>query len=125
MGKPIRDQEAWKDRQREREQRWRRHLAAWRQRGTTQAEYCRAHGLAPADFSWWKHELARRDAVARCGSTPRAPASFVPVQVVARNAESPVCEVVLRNGRRLRIGTECEPEWIAKVAAVLEAAGPC
>jgi hypothetical protein len=125
MGKRMKGQAAWEVRQQEREQLWRQHLAAWRQRGTTQAEYCRAHGLAPADFSWWKHELARRDAVVGRCSTPCAPAPFVPVQVVARNAESPVCEVVLRNGRLLRIGTECEPEWIAKVATALEAVGPC
>jgi hypothetical protein len=121
----MRDQAAWEVRQREREERWRRHVAAWRVRGTTQAEYCREHGLTAADFSWWKHELARRDGVAEQKRPPRAAAPFVPVQVVARNAESLVCEVVLRNGRRLRIGTECELEWIAKVATALEAAGPC
>jgi hypothetical protein len=125
MGKRKMEQPEREARRREREQRWRRHLAAWRQRGTTQAEYCREQALAPADFSWWKHELSRRDAVAGRGKTPHVSAPFVPVQVVAHNAESLVCEVVLRNGRRLRIGTECEPGWIAKVATALEAASPC
>ncbi len=111
---------------RKREQHWRRHMAAWRREGGLQVAYCRKHGLASADFSWWKSELARRDAVAKRSSRPRAPAvPFVPVQVVARDTEGPVCEVLLRNGRRLRIGRNCEPNWVAKVASALEAAGPC
>lgn len=110
---------------REREQRWRRHRTAWRRSGTTQAEYCRKQGLAPADFAWWKSELARRDAVAKRGRLSRAPTPFVPVQVVARAAESPACELILRNGQRLRIGRSCEPDWIAKLAGALEGAEGC
>jgi len=110
---------------REREQHWRRHMAAWRQGGWIQAEYCRKHGLAPADFSWWKSELARRDAVAERGTGSAVAAPFVPVEVVAREAESLACEVILRNGQRLRIGRECEPDWIAKLAGALEGAEGC
>jgi len=45
----------------ERERRWRLHLAAWGRSGLSQAEYCRRLALKPADFSWWKQELAQRD----------------------------------------------------------------
>lgn len=125
MRNRIKDQAVWEVRQAEREKRWRGHLAAWRKDGTTQAEYCRAHGLTPADFSWWKHELARRDAVAKRSTQKAGTTPFVPVQVVTRNAESVLCEIVLRDGRRLRVGSECAPEWIAKVAAALEACASC
>ena len=110
---------------REREQYWRRHLAAWRRTGSLQVMYCRKHGLAPENFSWWKRELARRDTEAGRVSGRPAQVSFVPVQVVSRTAEGLDCEVVLRNGQRLRFGRACEPDWIAKLAGVLEGAEGC
>ena len=106
-------------RRQERERRWQGHLAAWRRSGWNQAEYCRQHGLAPADFSWWKRELARRNSAAQSTS------QFVPVQVVTRGTEATGCEVVLCNGRRLRIGTEVDPGWVAKLAAALEGGVSC
>jgi len=111
---------------REREQRWRQHLRAWRKEGGSQAAYCRKAGLEPADFSWWKHELARRDGKARRAAKKRVgKAAFVPVQIVAREEQGLVCEVLLRNGRRLRLGAACEPAWIGEVARVLEGVAPC
>jgi transposase len=109
----------------ERERHWRRHVAAWRRSGLTQAEYCRQQGLAAADFSWWKSDLARRDAARSQIATRQAPASFVAVPVVTCRAEDSACEVLLRNGRRMRVGAACEPGWIAKLATALEVADPC
>jgi hypothetical protein len=61
----------------DRELHWRNHVAAWRTSGLTQAAYSREHGLAPADLSWWKHDLARRDLKRKA---ERAPASRIPRQ---------------------------------------------
>jgi len=36
---------------------WTRHIEAWRQSNTSQAEYVRRHGLPIARFSYWKHKL--------------------------------------------------------------------
>ena len=59
---PVGGRQAARARERaERERRWREHLAAWQRSGLNQAEYCRRRVLKPADFSWWKQELARRD----------------------------------------------------------------
>lgn len=110
---------------RDREQRWRGHLKAWGRSGWSQAEYCRRRGLAAADFSWWKGELTRRDAAARRKAGRVSTARFVPVQVIAGNGGSAACEVILRNGRRMRVGAACEPGWIAKLATALEVTTPC
>ena len=110
----------WKVRRREREQRWVKYVAAWRQSGMSQAEYCRRHGLAPADFSWWKHQLIRREKKKVRHEAP----VFVPVQVTNSAGEA-AYEVVLRNGRCLRMGRGIEPEQAAKMVCALEAAGPC
>ncbi len=121
-------QTEWEARQREREQRWRKHLEAWQRSAWSQAAYCRRHGLTPADFSWWKHELARRDQAAQSApATTAACTPFVPVAITADSATLPdmVCEVVLRNGRRLRVGRDCPPDWLAAAATALETPRPC
>lgn len=109
-----------------REARWRKHLGTWRASGVSQAAYCRQHGLAPADFSWWKHELVRRDnrAAKRSQRGIEARPQFVPLSIAAGQTRSE-CELLLRNGRRLQIGSGAEPRWVAELAAALESGAPC
>jgi hypothetical protein len=45
-----------------REQFWRRTLADRAQSDLTVQAYCRRNSLNPATFSFWRQELARRDA---------------------------------------------------------------
>lgn len=121
-------QTKWEARQREREQRWRKHLAAWKQSALSQAAYCRRRGLPPVAFSWWKHELTRRDQAVRpaaAAQTEPPAASFVPITISAEHVADVICEVVLRNGRRLRVGRDCPPDWLAAAATALEAARSC
>lgn len=117
-------QAAWERRQRDREARWRAHVKAWRVGGGSQAEYCGRHGLAPADFSWWKHELARRDGRAAVSERP----AFVPL-VLKPDAvctdESSHCQAILKNGRRLNIGPGVSAQRVAELATVLERLPPC
>ena len=120
-------QKTWELRQRERETQWRKRVGAWRQSGSSQAAFCRQQGLAPADFSWWKHELARRDGRAAasavqpgCESLPQ----FVPLQVTAVNTRG-ACALELRDGRRLQIEDGTDPRWIAALVAALEGGAPC
>ena len=121
-GTNTKRQSAWEVR-REREQNWRKHLAAWQQDATSQAEYCRRHNLAQADFSYWKHELARRDG--RMKRQVPAPA-FVPIKVeTAWGADVFDCEVLLKNGRRLRLGATISAQRAAELAAVLESEPSC
>jgi hypothetical protein len=114
---PGRTWGAWRQR---REQHWRSHVAAWRRSGGSQAEYCRRHNLNPAYFSFWKYELARRDERAK----PEA--AFVPIKLEpAVVTEIFVCEVLLRNGRRLRLGPQISAARVEELATALERLPPC
>lgn len=117
-------QTAWEVRQQEREAKWRGHLSSWQSSGLSQAEYCRRKNLTPADFSWWKHELARRDGRAKPPAPQDSP-TFVPVKLAAAGHSAGCgCEVVLRNGRCLRIGVGVSAQWAAELAAALEGHAP-
>ncbi|MHC4481041.1 MAG: IS66 family insertion sequence element accessory protein TnpA [Planctomycetota bacterium] len=128
---------------REREQRWREVVAEWSRSGLTQTAFCRERGLSLASFHWWKRELVRRDG----GRSPKQQAQggkssrtgtrgFLPVRVVGaheceaagaqerpRDGQTGL-EVVLGNGRRVRVGCEVDGELLAKVVTVLEGL-PC
>jgi len=123
MAKRIVVQAEREGRQQERERRWRGHVRSWRASGVSQAEYCRQAKLAPADFSWWKHELQRRDGGKPHAAAPDS-ATFIPVKLEAAATECG-CEVVLQNGRRLRIGSGVPAQWAAELAAALERSSPC
>ena len=120
-------QKTWELRQQERETLWRKRVGSWSRSGLSQAAFCRQQALAPADFSWWKHELARRDGLA--AASPVQPGSeslpqFVPLQVTAVHTQG-TCALELRNGRRLQIDSGADPRWVAALAAALEGGAPC
>lgn len=106
---------------RPREPYWRELTARWERSGLTRAEFCRRESVSPGTFSWWRHELKRRDAEAARGNG-KGPA-FVPVRVVdypARSSTRSTMEVVLRGGRLVRIQTELGVEDLAKMVLALE-----
>lgn len=108
------------------ERQWRRHLARWRRSGLTVREYCAAAGLAEHNFYAWKRALAERARQAkksRGQRRRRRSMPFVPVQVVADEPTSPRIgnvEVVLGNGRLLRLEPGCDLHFVKQVVAVLE-----
>ncbi|CAN5851095.1 hypothetical protein BH23PLA1_BH23PLA1_19670 [soil metagenome] len=67
-------------------------------------------------FYWWRRELQRRD---------QATPAFLPVHVLADKAESPArgIEVVLANGRCLRVGVGFDPQTLVQIVALLEEGG--
>ena len=50
-----------KKRDKAKELRWRKILAAQQESGLSQNEFCRRERFNPNNFSWWKREIARRD----------------------------------------------------------------
>src|SRR5512135_3845183 len=80
------------------EQYWRKILARWQTSGLTVRAYCEAHNLSQPSFYWWRPEIQRRD---------RVQTQFLPVRVVAEavvsDNDSSAIEVVLSNGRCLRV----------------------
>jgi hypothetical protein len=108
--------------------------------------FCGKRGLSPSAFHWWKGELARRDSARGSRSGRACSAKGVgsgiegkaakPAFVAVRVAEGAVegaavpprasgrveggVEVVLGNGRRVRVGSGFEAEVLVGVVRALE-----
>ncbi len=95
------------------EREWRQLLARWRRSGQTIRDFCTQWQVSEPSFYVWRRRLAERD---------RAAPQFVPVHVVAdtpANTASPI-EVVLGNGRRLRVGPGFDADTLQQLLALLE-----
>ena len=106
--------------------------AAWRRRVTRHAEsgqsvraWCRRHRVQETAFHWWRRELARRDAeqpssVRRDGRVRGL--SFVPVHLTddLARGDDPQIEIVLTDGRRVRVTGTVNRDMLAEVLDVLE-----
>jgi len=99
------------------EQQWRRRISQWRASGLSVRAFCALHGLANASFYAWRRVLERRAA--------EQPA-FVPVQVVADTmpAQTSALEVVLADGRTVRVAPGFDAATLRQLLAVLEGR-PC
>jgi hypothetical protein len=94
---------------------WRRRLSRHAESGQSVRAWCRKHGVTETAFYWWRRELARRDAEGRA-------ASFVPVHVTeapARGCDWRI-EIVLTDGRRVRVVDPVDGQALADVLDVLE-----
>ena len=100
------------------EQHWRRCLHLWQRSGLTVREFCDRHHLTPPSFYAWRRLLQQRDAAAL---------TLVPVQVLPqeRPPGSTGIEVVLADGRCVRVAPGFDPATLRHVLAVLEEAAPC
>ena len=99
------------------ERQWRRWINDWRASGLRVRDFCARHGLATASFYNWRRALERRVA--------EEPA-FVPVQVVADAvpAQASALEVVLVDGRAVRVAPGFDAATLRQLLAVLEGR-PC
>ena len=105
-----------RDEQKERQ--WRRWINLWRASALSVQTFCARHDLAPASFYHWRRVLERRAA--------EEPAAFVPVQVVADAvpAQASALEVVLTDGRTVRVAPGFDAATLRQLLAVLEGR-PC
>jgi transposase len=107
-----------KARDEEKERQWRRRIDQWRVSGLSVRAFCARHGLATAGFYNWRRVLQRRAA---------EKAAFVPVQVVADAVptQASALEVVLADGRAVRVAPGFDAATLRQLLAVLEGKGPC
>jgi transposase len=109
------------------ERRWRQLVAQWQASGLSIRAFCASRGLSDQSLYWWRRELAARDrqAADACPTPlPSPSACFVPVRLrVDEVAALPasVVEIVLGNGRRLRVGNEVPVQRLAELVHALEA----
>jgi transposase len=117
----------------ERRRRWTtteklRIVEASRSAGLSVAEFARQRDMHPNLIHAWRR-LARTGALA---GTCEGPARFAPVTIMpavdpraataSQAREQPIIEVVLRNGRILRLPEQVTPGTAARLADALEAA---
>lgn len=100
------------------EQQWRSRLRNWQRSRLSVAAFCRRSGVAEQQFYAWRRIRAQRDAEA---------AAFIPVRVEAehRSISDSSVEVILSNGRRLRLGPGFDAATLRHVVAALEEVPPC
>ena len=114
------------------EQYWRRLLRRWQRSGQTGRDFCTAHGLSEPSFYAWRREIARRDEEeseptqrATRPAVPR-PSARTPVPTFVQltldpGAVAPAClEVVLANGRRVRVLPGFDAELLRQLLRVVE-----
>jgi hypothetical protein len=101
------------------ERQWRRWIDQWRASGLSVQVFCARHDLASASFYRWRRVLERRAA--------EQPAVFVPVQVVADAVPAQVSalEVVLVDGRAVRVAPGFDAATLRQLLTVLEGGAPC
>ena len=99
------------------ERQWRRRIEQWQASGLSVRDFCARHGLATASFYNWRRVLQLRAA---------EKAAFLPVQVVvdAVPDRASALEVVLAEGRAVRVAPGFDAATLRQLLAVLEGR-PC
>ena len=99
------------------ERQWRRWIGEWQASGLSVRAFCQRRGLTVASFYAWRRALQRRAA---------EKATFVPVQVLpdAVQTQTSALEVVLADGRAVRVAPGFDAATLRQLLAVLEGR-PC
>lgn len=111
---------------------WRQVVRRWRRSGLGVRAFCAAESVTEPSFYGWRRELARRDREASAPVGPR----FVPVHVRSdvdvapaatdlASASPPAIDVVLGNGRCLRVPAGFDPAMLRRLLAVAEETPAC
>jgi len=107
----------------EKERYWRKTIREAAGSGLSIREFCRRNDLSESQFHWWQRRLRTNE---RGGSkrkpTEESRASFALVSEEAAGLEAGL-ELVLIDGRRLRIGRGVDEETLRTVLGVVEASG--
>jgi hypothetical protein len=109
------------DRDSGKERFWRQMLRRWRQSKLAVRAFCALHELAEPSFYAWRRLIAQRDHEVAARATP----AFVPVHVVPATATHAPFEIVLGNGRIVRVGNGFDADALRQLLVVLEEERSC
>ena len=103
-----------RERSRQARRKWEKLISEQGRSGQSVAAFCRERELRASHFYWWKKRLGAS-----------ALGNFVEVKLATTapapgTVGDPRVEVVLKNGRRLRVGPGFDRELVRALAAVLE-----
>ena len=119
-----------KRRDREKERYWRKVIRGAARSGVSIRQFCRQRRLKDSQFHWWQRKLKERRQACALESRSRnkaakgaGQATFALVSEEQGELGSAGIELVLRGGRRVRIGKGVDEETLRTVLAVLEQDG--
>ena len=104
------------------EQFWRRMMRLWRSSGLSVRAFCEEQGFSQPSFYAWRRTLAERDAAAvpfvsvRVAAEPQAPSKA--------DGSAGAVELVLNDGRRLRVGPGFDGPTFKRLLELLEEGRP-
>ena len=111
----------------EKERYWRRVIGEAARSGMSIQRFCRERRLRKSQFYWWQRELKKREQARAFGSgnpskatKDTGQATFALVSEDGGESASSGIELVLRDGRRLRIARGVDEETLRTVVGVLE-----
>ena len=104
---------------------WIEEVRRWRHSGKTAVAYADEHGLHAGTLAAWGSKVRDVVPAARGGANT---SSFLPVRVQASGVQDAVdseIEIVLTNGRRVRVGSAFRSDALARLLDVVEGGSPC
>ena len=108
---------------------WRDEVQSWRRSGQSAEEYAAEHDLSKGTLLWWscrlRKEQGARPAGRRAPAKPKHAFLAVKVRKTAVEPDEGTLEVVLANGRRIRIGGHFDAERVGQLLAVVEGGAAC
>ena len=125
----------------DREGHWRSLMSKQEASGMSISAFCRQHEVPESSFYNWKRKLKQRrredastreDKVTSPGITrysaarQNTAAKFVPVDLPTPPAiKSTSCEVVLPDGCRIIVSSQCDPGWLREIIQVVQEQEAC
>jgi len=111
---------------------WAARITRWQRSGLTAKEFGRREGFRGNQLSWWKWHLSKRAKTTtlaqrrRRTATPKTaasqPVAFVEARLAAAVPTLPAAtvEILLGNGRVLRVPQGCDGVWLVQVLTAAE-----
>jgi transposase len=110
-------------------QEWAARVERWQRSGLSAPEIGRREGFDGRQLTYWKWRLGQKSkratpkkAARKQGKPKRArakAAGFVPVKLPT-TAAAPALEIMLSNGRTVRVPSGCDGTWLAEVLAAAD-----